>query len=62
MREVGIEPPPPTDSEKQEIQAIIKEFYTLRKRIGRTGVIALDPIVHVDSKNDWTIESMKNGK
>lgn len=36
----------------------VNEFYILRKRIGKTAVIALSPIIKSDQLASWKINSM----
>lgn len=52
LAEAGITPP-----DDEDFANNISEFYALRRRIGKTGEIALSPIVKVKNVDSWMIDS-----
>jgi RsiW-degrading membrane proteinase PrsW (M82 family) len=56
MREVGFKPPP-----DPEIRGRFKELRFLEKSIGRTGMLAIAPILHNSSRDLWQIYMLDRG-
>lgn len=55
LAEAGLEIPPDDDTERK-----IKEFYALKKLIGKTGEAALSPIIKEDRLLKWKIGMIKS--
>lgn len=57
LQEAGVTMPD-DKAEKQAADAMVQEFYALKKRIGKTGEMSLTPIVKVKEVDKWMIESL----
>ena len=58
LNEVEIEIPD-DHAAKENIRSKIKELNILRRQIGKTGEIALNPIVKANNLSKWLINSLK---